>query len=86
MIVLDEVIEAIVNNPICEGWIVGGVVERGWSNRDACGDNPWQDYCRFGDSRKPATLGVPHAIGTNHLMTEEQKPGQAFCPDNSAAG
>ncbi len=35
MIVIDEVIEAVVNSPICEGWIVGGVVERGWSNRDA---------------------------------------------------
>lgn len=21
--------------PFCEGWLVGGVVERGWSNRDA---------------------------------------------------
>ncbi|MFH0904948.1 MAG: hypothetical protein V1854_07185 [Methanobacteriota archaeon] len=24
-----------MNSPICEGWLVGGVVERGWSNRDA---------------------------------------------------
>ncbi len=35
MIVLDEIIEAIVNSLICEGRIIGGVVERGWSNRDA---------------------------------------------------
>jgi ATP-dependent DNA ligase len=35
MIVLQDVIEAIKNSPICEGWLVGGVVERGWSNRDA---------------------------------------------------
>src|SRR5665811_684822 len=30
-----QVIEAIKNSPLCEGWLVGGVVERGWSNRDA---------------------------------------------------
>jgi len=35
MIILHDVIEAINNNPLCEGWLVGGVVERGWSNRDA---------------------------------------------------
>ena len=35
MIVLQDVIEAINSSPICEGWLVGGVVERGWSNRDA---------------------------------------------------
>ena len=34
MIVLHDVIEAINNSPIYEGWLVGGVVERGWSNRD----------------------------------------------------
>jgi|GEM_PF-1770280 len=35
MIVLHDVIEAINNSPLSEGWLVGGVVERGWSNRDA---------------------------------------------------
>ena len=35
MIILHDVIEAINNSPLCEGWLVGGVVERGWSNRDA---------------------------------------------------
>lgn len=35
MIVLQDVIKAINNSPLCEGWLVGGVVERGWSNRDA---------------------------------------------------
>lgn len=35
MIILYDVIEAIKNSPLCEGWLVGGVVERGWSNRDA---------------------------------------------------
>jgi hypothetical protein len=35
MIVLRDVIEAVNKNPLCEGWLVGGVVERGWSNRDA---------------------------------------------------
>lgn len=35
MIVLQDVIESINNSPLCEGWLVGGVVERGWSNRDA---------------------------------------------------
>ncbi len=35
MIILHDVIEAINNSPLSEGWLVGGVVERGWSNRDA---------------------------------------------------
>lgn len=35
MIVLQDVIEAVSSSNLCEGWIVGGVVERGWSNRDA---------------------------------------------------
>ncbi len=32
---MQDVIEAVASSPLCEGWIVGGVVERGWSNRDA---------------------------------------------------
>ena len=35
MIVLREVLEVINKSHINEGWLVGGVVERGWSNRDA---------------------------------------------------
>jgi hypothetical protein len=35
MIILHDVIEAINKSQINEGWLVGGVVERGWSNRDA---------------------------------------------------
>lgn len=35
MIVLQDVIEAVSSSPLSEGWLVGGVVERGWSNRDA---------------------------------------------------
>lgn len=35
MIILRDVIEAINKSQINEGWLVGGVVERGWSNRDA---------------------------------------------------
>ncbi len=35
MIVLQDMIEAVASSPLCEGWLVDGVVERGWSNRDA---------------------------------------------------
>jgi len=35
MIILRDVIEAINKSHLREGWLVGGVVERGWSNRDA---------------------------------------------------
>lgn len=35
MIILHDVIEAINNSTLKEGYLVGGVVERGWSNRDA---------------------------------------------------
>ncbi len=28
MIVLQDVIEAVSSSPLCEGWFVGGVVER----------------------------------------------------------
>ena len=35
MIILRDVIDIIDKIQLCEGWLVGGVVERGWSNRDA---------------------------------------------------
>ncbi len=35
MIILRDVIDIIDKSQLCEGWLVGGVVERGWSNRDA---------------------------------------------------
>ncbi len=35
MILLHDVIETIKNSSLSDGWLVGGVVERGWSNRDA---------------------------------------------------
>jgi hypothetical protein len=35
MIILRDVIDIIDKSQLCEGWLVGGVVERGWSTRDA---------------------------------------------------
>ena len=36
MIILHDVIEAINNSPLSEGWLVGGVVERGCGEYHGC--------------------------------------------------
>jgi ATP dependent DNA ligase domain len=67
MIVLRDVIEELCKSPICEGWLVGGVVERGWSNRDA----------DLVVTNAPVAEGLPSYFD---IIVQEKNPGGPSIP------
>lgn len=67
MIFLKDVLSAIEQNQISEGWLVGGVVEKGWSARDA-------------DLIVKAKEGVSNLPDYFHITVQEAAPSGPNIP------